>query len=108
MFAVAYLIHFPEEEDPRMESIQLYPSFDEAEKRTKELIDEFISDYGEDMIEYATKESPVAVMYNGDVDCIRLYKRSEQIILTNHSESAAMQSFHEIIQNIRVTSTNAK
>lgn len=67
MFAVAYLIHFPEEEDPRMESIQLYPSFDEAEKRTKELIDEFISDYGEDMIEYATKESPVAVMYNGDV-----------------------------------------
>ena len=67
MYAVAYLIHFPDEEDPRMESIQLYPSFEQAEIRTRELIDDFVELYGEDMIEYATKESPVAVMYNGDV-----------------------------------------
>lgn len=67
MYGVAYLIHFPDEEDPRMESIQLYPTFKKAEKRTRELIDDFVKLYGEDVIDYATKESPVAVMYSNKV-----------------------------------------
>ncbi len=44
-----------------------FDSFSEAKARTEELIKEFIEDFGEDIIEYATKADPVAVMYNGEV-----------------------------------------
>ena len=67
MFGVAYLIQFPDGHEPRMESLELFNSFDDAEIRTREIIFKFIEEYGDDVIEYASKEDPVAIMYNGDV-----------------------------------------
>lgn len=67
MYGVAYLIQFPNKEDPRMLSLDLFETFDEALERTKQLAEDFIEEYGEDIIEYATESNPVTVMYNGEV-----------------------------------------
>ena len=67
MYGVAYLIHFPDEEDPNMLSLELFETFDEALERTKQIAEDFIADYGEDIIEYATESNPVTVMFNGEV-----------------------------------------
>ena len=63
IYGVVNMILFPEDEDPEMLSLELFSSFAKA----KEIIKEFIDDYGEDYIEHATKKNPVAVMGNGDV-----------------------------------------
>lgn len=67
MYGVIYLIQFPENQNPEMQSLALYPTYEEAEQRTKEIVEEFIDDYGEDFIEYGTADNPVTVMYNGEV-----------------------------------------
>ena len=67
MYGVIYIICFPHKEDPKMRSLELFNSYDEAEKRTQRIINEFIETYGEDSIEYATPEDPVAIMFNGEV-----------------------------------------
>ena len=53
---------FPDFEDPRMLSLELFPTFAEAEKRTREMAENFMEEYGEECIEYATEKRPVAVM----------------------------------------------
>ena len=50
-----------------MQSLELFNSYDEAERRIQEIIEEFIELYGEDIIEYATPKKPVAIMFNGEV-----------------------------------------
>ena len=50
-----------------MLSLTLCNSFDEALKKTEIIIEKFIEDYGKDVIEKATKESSVAIMFNGEV-----------------------------------------
>jgi len=67
MYGVIYIICFPHEQDPRMESLELFNSYDEAEKRTQEIIKEFIEIYDEDFTKYATPKDPVAIMFNGEV-----------------------------------------
>ena len=67
MYGVIYLIQFPDDQDPEMQSLELYPTYEDAEKRTREIVSEFIDEYGEDDIEYATEDDPVTVMYNGEV-----------------------------------------
>ena len=67
MYGVINIIKFPDFEDPRMLSLELFPTFDEAEKRTREIVEKFIEEYGEDYVEYATEKRPVAIMFNGDV-----------------------------------------
>ncbi len=67
MYGVIYLIQFPDEQDPEIQSLELYPTYEEAEQRSREIVSEFINEYGEDQIEYATVDDPVTVMYNGEV-----------------------------------------
>ena len=67
IYGVVNMILFPEDEDPEMLSLELFSSFAKAKERSEEIIKEFIDDYGEDYIEHATKNNPVAVMGNGDV-----------------------------------------
>ena len=67
MYGVINIIKFPDFEDPRMLSLELFPTFVEAEKRTREIVEKFIEEYGEDYVEYATEKRPVAIMFNGDV-----------------------------------------
>lgn len=67
MYGVIYLIHFPDNQDPEMQSLELYPTYEEAEQRSREIVSEFINEYGEDYTEYASEDEPVAIMYNGEV-----------------------------------------
>ena len=67
MYGVINIMMFPCSEDPEMESLELFPSFDKARERSEEIIKEFVDDYGEDYIEHTTKENSVAIMSNGDV-----------------------------------------
>ena len=67
MYGVIYLIQFPDDQDPEMKSLELYPTYEEAEQRSREIVLEFIEEYGEGQIEYATEDNPVTVMYNGEV-----------------------------------------
>lgn len=67
MYGVVYIICCPYPEDPIIESLEIYNSFPEAQKRSEEIIENFIDDYGQDMIEHATKDNPVAIMSNGEV-----------------------------------------
>ena len=67
MYGVINIMMFPYNEDPEMQSLELFSSFDKARERSEEIIKEFVDDYGEDYIEHATKKNPVAVMGNGDV-----------------------------------------
>lgn len=80
MYGVIYLIQLPIKEDPRLLSLELFPHFDDAKKRTEELIKEFVEEYGEDYIEHASKENPVAIMFNGEVTGYAYIKKvSEKI-----------------------------
>ena len=67
MIGVVNLIVFPNSEDPKLRSLEIFNSFSEAKQRSEEIIEEFIEDYGEDWIEHATKEEPTAIMFNGEV-----------------------------------------
>ncbi len=67
MYGVINMILFPDKHDPQLLSLELFPSFDEAKKRTRVIIEEFIDEYGEDYINNATEEKPIAIMYNGEV-----------------------------------------
>ena len=67
MYGVVHLMQYPEREDPTFLSLELFASFKDAEKRTRRIVKDFIEDYGEDFIEYATKESPVAIASNDEV-----------------------------------------
>lgn len=67
MYGVIYLIHFPDNQDPEMQSLELYPTYEKAEQRTREIVSEFNEEYGEDFTQHATEKKPVAVMYNGEV-----------------------------------------
>lgn len=66
-YGVIYILNFPEQEDPKLVSLEMFGSYEEAQKRSQEIVEEFIEDYGEDFIQYATENEPVAIMYNGDV-----------------------------------------
>ena len=67
MYGVVNIIQFPNMQDPEMLSLELFSTFEEAEKRTRDIAAQFIEEYGEDIIEYATVSNPVAVMFNGEV-----------------------------------------
>ena len=67
MYGVIYLIQYPDDQDPVMQSLELYPTYEAAEQRTREIVTEFIDEYGEDIIEYATERKPAAVACNGEV-----------------------------------------
>ena len=67
MYGIVEMIIFPCDDDPQILSLTLFDSFEEALKRTELIIEKFIEDYGEDIIEEATKEEPVAIMCNGEV-----------------------------------------
>ena len=67
MYGVIYLIQYPEEQNPEMRSLELYPTYEKAEQRVRELVTEFINEYGEDYIEYGTDKKPLTIMYNGEV-----------------------------------------
>lgn len=67
MYGVIYLIHFPDDQDPKLQSLELYLTYEEAEQRTRDIASEFNGEYGEDFTQHATKKKPVAVMYNGEV-----------------------------------------
>ena len=67
MYGVIYIICFPHNGDPEMQSLELFNSYDEAKKRTQEIVKEFIENYDEDYIQYATPEKPVTIMSNGEV-----------------------------------------
>lgn len=69
MYGVSYIIQIPYEEEPRMKSLEIFKSYEEAEKRTKEIMGDFFEEYGEDesCTEYASRSKPTAVMSNGDV-----------------------------------------
>ena len=67
MYGVVNIIKYPDFEDPKMLSLELFPTFDEAANRTKAIIETFIEEYGEDYIQTATKEEPIAIMSNGEV-----------------------------------------
>lgn len=67
MYGVVELIRIPCEEDPELLCLTLFDSFEKALKKTEAIIEKFIEDYGEDVIEKATKEAPVAIMFNGEV-----------------------------------------
>ncbi len=69
MYGICYLIHFPHEEDPRLESMEIFNSFEEAEERTREIMKNFFDEYGEDDFGtvYPSKNKPKAVMFNGEV-----------------------------------------
>ena len=75
MYGVIYIICFPHKEDPKMQSLELFNSYDEAEKRTQEIIKEFIEEYGEDLTVYATPQKPVAIMFNGEVTAYAYIKK---------------------------------
>jgi len=67
MYGLVNVICFPCDEDPQMLSLTLFNSFEEALKNTEIIIEKFIEDYGEDIIEKATQEKPVTIMFNGEV-----------------------------------------
>lgn len=67
MYGVIYLIQFPDDQDPAMQSLEVYAAYEEAEQRVHEIVTEFIDEYGEDDIEYGTESKPVTIMYNGEV-----------------------------------------
>jgi len=67
LYGVVYILKFPCDPDPMMESLTIFSSLDKALERCEEVIDEFINDYDEDYIEHATKDKPVAIMFNGEV-----------------------------------------
>lgn len=54
-------------EEPEMLSLELFSTFEKAVERSEEIIKEFVDDYGEDYIEHATKERPIAIMGNDDM-----------------------------------------
>ncbi len=67
MYGVVYMIQFPGYEDPKMKSLELFSSFDEAVERSEEIIKEFKEEYDIDYVEHATREKPVTIMDNGEV-----------------------------------------
>lgn len=67
IYGVVNIMLLPDREEPKLVSMQLYYSFEEAMDRSEEIIEEFIDDYGEDYIEHATRKRPVAIMDNGEV-----------------------------------------
>ena len=50
-----------------MQLLALYHTYEEAEQRIKEIVEEFIDEYDEEFVEYGTADNPVTVMYNGEV-----------------------------------------
>lgn len=67
MYGVIYINDFPDEQNLNLVSLELFSTFEEAKKRTYEIADEFSEEYGIDDIEYATEESPVTIMFNGEI-----------------------------------------
>lgn len=67
MYGVIYLLKFPDEEDPSLESLELFDTFEEAEKRTREIVAQFLEEYGDDYSKFATEKNPDAIMSNGEV-----------------------------------------
>ncbi|MCQ2521414.1 MAG: hypothetical protein MJ105_03455 [Lachnospiraceae bacterium] len=67
MYSVVNIVNYPGAEDPEMLSVEIYDSFADAHKRSEEIIEIFLEDFGEDYIEHATQKKPLAIMFNGDV-----------------------------------------
>ena len=65
MYGVIYLMYCTGSQDLNVQSLELYPTYEKAEQRTREIVEEFIDDFGEDFIEYGTADYPVTVMENG-------------------------------------------
>lgn len=76
MYGVIYLIQFPDDQDLAMQSLE------EAEQRVREIVTEFIDEYGEDDIEYGTESNPVTIMYNGEVTGYAFIEK-----VSNHAET---------------------
>ena len=82
MYGVIYLIQFSDNQDPEMQSLELYSTYEEAEQRTHEIVTDFIDEYGEDDIEYGTESNPVTIMYNGEVTGYAFIEK-----VSNHAET---------------------
>ncbi|EID86347.1 hypothetical protein MSI_06980 [Treponema sp. JC4] len=67
MFGLAKLIEYPDVQDPTMQGIELFDTFQEAQSRSEELINDFNENYGEDYSESASEKNPVAIASNGEV-----------------------------------------
>lgn len=67
MFGIVETIEMLGESDPRLVRLELRPTFAEAVARANELLDAAVDEYGEDWVERASEESPLAVASNGDV-----------------------------------------
>lgn len=67
MYGVVNIISFPDGEDLKMLSLDLFDSFSKALAHTELIIKKFEDEYGVDIIEEATIDNPVAVMFNGEV-----------------------------------------
>lgn len=78
MYGVIYMLQFPYPNDPKMQSLELFDTFDEAKDRTEELADVFIEEYGEEYIEHATVRRPVAIMSNGETIGYAFIQKVEQ------------------------------
>ena len=69
MYGICYIIQYPCDNGPEIQSIESFESFKKAVDRSKEIMNEFFEDYGEDEFgtEYPDKNNPKAVMSNGEV-----------------------------------------
>lgn len=68
VYGVINIMTAPCSENPKMLSLNLYSSFEKAIERSEEIIKDFIENYGGEYIEHATKENPMAIMSNDEVD----------------------------------------
>lgn len=68
MFGVVEIRKIYCEQDPKLVSLTACSSLDEALTCTNRLLDEFLEEYGEDYCKRPTKEKPMAMATNGDVD----------------------------------------
>lgn len=67
MYGVINMRMYPDREDPKLISLELFGSFAEAVERSEELMVQFREDYGEEYFEHAAERKPVAIMFNGEV-----------------------------------------
>jgi len=67
MFCLVKLLCLPDGYDPKLKGVEFFKTFEQAKKKTEELIKVFFDEYGEDSEEEASPENPVAVACNGEV-----------------------------------------
>ena len=79
MFCLVKLLCFQEGYDPELEGVEFFNSFEQAKKRSDELIQVFFDEYGELDKEEATLENPKAMAYTDDVTWYGFIKEIEDI-----------------------------